>query len=300
MSRTRVCSSSSNRVTGAVGVCITGVPHRVIGSTVPPVIRSSILMPALAIRRAVAGRHHTRPDAWRLAPDWWSGDAEPMAALWLTPTWSIPGADAGVRTPDRMTCAVGGLSSHHALSAERNLSAHTVRAYAGDLTNLFSHLARVGEEDLGAVDIRTLRRWLAVQHAAHLERATLQRRAACVRTFFAWAVRTGRLTRDPAVGLRSPRVDRRLPPTLEVDQARDGAGRTGRQVDEPPRGPRRSPRHAVTWRSWRCCTPAGSGSPNCAASISTDLDRDRERSACWARAARSGPCRWGAPALARS
>ena len=109
----------------------------------------------------------------------------------------------------------------HHLEAERNLSAHTVRAYAGDLTNLFSHLARVGEEDLGAVDIHTLRRWLAVQHAAHLERATLQRRAACVRTFFAWAVRTGRLTRDPAVGLRSPRVDRRLPPTLEVDQARD-------------------------------------------------------------------------------
>lgn len=108
----------------------------------------------------------------------------------------------------------------HHLSAERNLSPHTVRAYAGDLTSLFGHLDRVGEEDLTAVDIRTLRRWLAVQHAAQLERATLQRRAACVRTFFAWAVRTGRLTRDPAVGLRSPRVDRRLPPTLEVEQAR--------------------------------------------------------------------------------
>ncbi|MGB4891911.1 MAG: tyrosine recombinase XerC [Propionicimonas sp.] len=106
------------------------------------------------------------------------------------------------------------------LTAERNLSPHTVRAYAGDLTSLFTHLTQVGETDVNAVDIRALRRWLSIQHAAHAERATLQRRAACARTFFAWAVRTGRLAQDPAVGLRSPRVDRRLPPTVPVEQMR--------------------------------------------------------------------------------
>lgn len=106
------------------------------------------------------------------------------------------------------------------LAAERNLSPHTVRAYVGDVTNLFTHLDRVGEGDLAEVDLVALRRWLGVQQAAGAERATLQRRAAAVRTFFSWAVRTGRLGSDPAAGLRSPRVDRRLPPTIEVDHAR--------------------------------------------------------------------------------
>lgn len=117
------------------------------------------------------------------------------------------------------------------LVAERNLSAHTVRAYCGDVANLFGHLERVGEGALADVDLVALRRWLAWQQAGGAERATLQRRAAAIRTFFAWARRTGRVASDPAAGLRSPRVDRRLPPTLEVDDARAALDRLGSLVD---------------------------------------------------------------------
>lgn len=117
------------------------------------------------------------------------------------------------------------------LVAERNLSAHTVRAYCGDVANLFGHLERVGEGALADVNLVALRRWLAWQQAGGAERATLQRRAAAIRTFFAWARRTGRVASDPAAGLRSPRVDRRLPPTLEVDDARAALDRLGSLVD---------------------------------------------------------------------
>lgn len=106
------------------------------------------------------------------------------------------------------------------LSKERGCSVHTVRAYRGDLTNLFTHLARVDGPAPAEVTLRELRTWLANQHAAGADRATLQRRAASVRTFFAWAADTARVPNDPARGLRSPRVDRRLPPTLEIDQVR--------------------------------------------------------------------------------
>lgn len=106
------------------------------------------------------------------------------------------------------------------LRAERNVSANTVRAYAGDLAHLVDYLDRTGSGAVADVDLRTLRRWLAGMHAAGAERATMQRRAAAARVFFAWAHSTGRLAADPATGLRSPRVDRRLPPTVEVDQAR--------------------------------------------------------------------------------
>ena len=106
------------------------------------------------------------------------------------------------------------------LTKERGCSAHTVRAYTGDLTQLFGHLARTDGPPADQVTLRDLRTWLANQHATGADRSTLQRRAAAVRTFFAWAEHTGRITADPARGLRSPKVDRRLPPTLEIDHAR--------------------------------------------------------------------------------
>lgn len=120
--------------------------------------------------------------------------------------------------PAEVVAILGTFGDH--LRLERGLSAHTVRAYTGDLTNLFAHLVRVGEGDPDAVTLADLRTWLANQHAGGADRATLQRRAAGVRTFYAWAHRTGRTSHDPAQTLRSPRVDRRLPPTVEVDQAR--------------------------------------------------------------------------------
>ena len=106
------------------------------------------------------------------------------------------------------------------LRLERGLSVHTIRAYTGDLTNLFGHLSRVGEGDPDAVTLADLRTWLANQHAAGADRATLQRRAAGVRTFFAWAHHGGRVPSNPALALRSPKVDRRLPATVEPAHAR--------------------------------------------------------------------------------
>lgn len=118
------------------------------------------------------------------------------------------------------------------LRLERGLSEHTVRAYTGDVTNLFAHLDRVGEGEPEDVTLADLRTWLANLHAGGADRATLQRRAAGARAFFAWASRTGRLPGDPAQALRSPKVDRRLPPTVEVDQARQALDGLAARIEE--------------------------------------------------------------------
>lgn len=119
------------------------------------------------------------------------------------------------------------------LRLERGRSPHTVRAYRGDLTSLFGHLRGRGVDRLADVGLADLRSWLAAMSADGAERATLQRRAACVRSFFAWAQHTGRVTTDPASGLRSPRVDRRLPPTIEIDAARQLLDGLAARVAEP-------------------------------------------------------------------
>ncbi|GAA0345407.1 MAG: tyrosine recombinase XerC [Micropruina glycogenica] len=128
----------------------------------------------------------------------------------------------------------------HHLRVARNASPHTVRAYVGDLNDLADYLDRTGSGSLADADLRTLRRWLAGMHAAGAERATMQRRAAAARVFYAWACETARLPHDPAAGLRSPRVDRTLPPTLEVDQARQALDALSAQAAEVNEGPARA------------------------------------------------------------
>ncbi|WP_232550157.1 tyrosine recombinase XerC [Propioniciclava soli] len=109
--------------------------------------------------------------------------------------------------------ALDAWASH--LRWERNLAAHTRRAYAGDLANLAGFLAGRGTADWALVDHRDLRAWLADLHRRGAERTTVARRATAARVFFAWAVGTGRVPHDPAAALRAPRADRNLPPTLD-------------------------------------------------------------------------------------
>lgn len=105
------------------------------------------------------------------------------------------------------------------LTRNRDLSAHTVRAYRGDLLDLFTHLQWLGADDLSGLTLRSLRSWLANQQTRGRARGTLQRRTAAVRVFGRWAVQTGRLERDPAAALRSPKRVRALPPTVEQADA---------------------------------------------------------------------------------
>lgn len=93
------------------------------------------------------------------------------------------------------------------LSAERGLSAHTVRAYRGDLADLAARSAMAPQE----VSLATLRAWLADAMEAGVAAPTIQRKVSCVRGFFRWAVREGYLAADPSARLKSPKRGRRLP-----------------------------------------------------------------------------------------
>ncbi|HEX5907262.1 MAG TPA: tyrosine recombinase XerC [Propionibacteriaceae bacterium] len=119
------------------------------------------------------------------------------------------------------------------LRGQRNLAEHTVRAYRTDLLNLFTHLGRLGIDSLDSVDLRALRSWLAKQHTLGQARTTLQRRAAAARVFFAWAHETGQIATDPAANLRSPKVSRTLPPTLEAATAAQMLDAAAATMGEP-------------------------------------------------------------------
>jgi len=105
------------------------------------------------------------------------------------------------------------------LEAERDLSAHTVRAYLGDASSLLAHAAGVGASGPAQLDVRVLRSWLGAQAAAGAARSTLARRAAAAKVFTAWCHRRGTLACDPGLLLGSARRHRTLPGILRPGQA---------------------------------------------------------------------------------
>ncbi|MBE7323355.1 tyrosine recombinase XerC [Nocardioides sp. Y6] len=119
--------------------------------------------------------------------------------------------------PEPMAVALGDYERH--LVAERNLSAHSVRAYVGDVAGMLEHAHRLGIQQPAEVDLRTLRSWLALQQSKGRSRATLARRASAVRVFTAWLARTGRATGDAGALLLSPKLARALPSVLRADEA---------------------------------------------------------------------------------
>jgi len=100
------------------------------------------------------------------------------------------------------------------LSLERGMSAHTVRAYLGDVTDLLSLGARCGIVQLADFDLSMLRSWLAEQAEARLSAATISRRGAAAHTLFEWAQATGRITANPAARLATPKPGLNLPEVL--------------------------------------------------------------------------------------
>lgn len=106
------------------------------------------------------------------------------------------------------------------LRLECGHSAHTVRAYRGDVNSLLSHASRMRVVEVFGIDLGVLRSWLARLAATGNARNTVARRAAAARTFTAWAARRGLLTTDPGVVLGTPKSRRALPAVLRQDQAR--------------------------------------------------------------------------------
>jgi integrase/recombinase XerC len=132
--------------------------------------------------------------------------------------------------PEPMARVLGEYERH--LVSERDLAAHTVRAYLGDVAGLLEHAARMGHVDTTGLDLRTLRSWLAKQQTLGRSRTTLARRATAARVFTAWLLRTGRAESDAGASLGSPKAHPSLPPVLRADEASDLIRTAARLADD--------------------------------------------------------------------
>ncbi|HEY3237719.1 MAG TPA: tyrosine-type recombinase/integrase, partial [Polyangiaceae bacterium] len=106
------------------------------------------------------------------------------------------------------------------LSEERRYSKHTSSEYRRDLFMLQQFIqARLKRSArIGDIDKLTLRAWLG-EMAATVSTPTLARRLSTVRSFFKFAQQRGRVRSNPCAELRAPKVRRKFPSFVSVDQA---------------------------------------------------------------------------------
>ncbi len=104
------------------------------------------------------------------------------------------------------------------LALERRLSPHTVAAYGRDLRDMAAWLdqQQLDWRRLGQAQVRA---WAAQRHRQGLSAKSLQRRLAALRAFYRYLKREGQVDGNPAMGVRAPKLERKLPATLDVDQA---------------------------------------------------------------------------------
>ncbi|MEA2704294.1 MAG: integrase/recombinase XerD [Actinomycetota bacterium] len=97
-------------------------------------------------------------------------------------------------------------------------SDNTVLAYAGDVAQFVTWAERAGLEGPEGVDRVFLRRYLAYLATRRFARRSIARKAAALRRYFGWLVRTGALATDPSARLTAPRGESRLPHVLRPSE----------------------------------------------------------------------------------
>ena len=106
------------------------------------------------------------------------------------------------------------------LTAERNLSENSIRAYLADLESLVQHLNQLGITEFSALTIGHIRSWLANLQTKGAARSSITRRVVSIRAFTYWAAKNGWIPSDIGRDLVAPKPQRHLPEVLDIESAR--------------------------------------------------------------------------------
>jgi integrase/recombinase XerC len=112
------------------------------------------------------------------------------------------------------------------LRYERNVSEHTLRNYESDLNQFLDYFAPADPQsgkrddvDIHQVDHITIREWLSSLHAAQKKKSSVARKLAALRTFFQFLLREGVVELNPARLVSTPRLEKKLPNHLSIEDA---------------------------------------------------------------------------------
>lgn len=104
----------------------------------------------------------------------------------------------------------------HYCRFERQLSEHTTSNYQRDIVKFFNFLKSISHE--GEIAHFTIQQWLSSSYQSGISAKSLARYLASLRSFFHYLIKNNLLEDDPTVGVKTPKVGKSLPKTLDIDQ----------------------------------------------------------------------------------
>src|ERR1700674_3852270 len=116
-----------------------------------------------------------------------------------------------------MKSAVGQFLNY--LRSVRNASPHTLRSYETDLSQFIAFLTPPGVETPAIADVTHLmiREFVAHLHDLDLQKSSIARKLAAIRSLFKFAVREGMVLRNPARLVATPKLPKRIPSVLSAE-----------------------------------------------------------------------------------
>ncbi|MEJ2404281.1 MAG: tyrosine recombinase XerC [Candidatus Thiodiazotropha sp.] len=104
------------------------------------------------------------------------------------------------------------------LTHERRLSPHTLESYARDLKAACHWLSEHAIDDWTTLTQHQVRHYIAQRHRQGMSPKSLHRELSSLRALFHYLIRENLAQANPALGVRAPKVKRKLPVTLDADQ----------------------------------------------------------------------------------
>lgn len=104
------------------------------------------------------------------------------------------------------------------LGSERKASPHTIEGYRRDLDKLLRYMQKLQISAFEQLQPHHMRGFVAAEHRGGLSPKSLQRLLSSCRSLFRQLTREGLLMHDPVAGVRGPKVHRKLPQVLDVDE----------------------------------------------------------------------------------
>jgi integrase/recombinase XerC len=105
--------------------------------------------------------------------------------------------------------------------AREGASPHTMAAYRSDLQQFLEYLTPpdLAAPEPQAIDLLTLREWMALLYRDNLEATSMRRKLAAVRGLFAFMLREGVIAVNVARLVRTPKAPQKLPQVMSAEQA---------------------------------------------------------------------------------
>src|SRR5262245_23721074 len=106
------------------------------------------------------------------------------------------------------------------LRSVRNSSPHTILNYGKDLEQLVVYLSPPGLATPAVADIthQVIREYVGHLHSKKLEKSSIARKLASLRSFFKYCVREGMLKENPARLVPTPKLPKRIPSVLSAEE----------------------------------------------------------------------------------